>query len=135
MGILRHHERHDDRHPATTRDPEPPPMRPNQPVPPIRRDPGAVVDDTMRRLPPRRVLTRAEAHGVLTSLAEELADSSYANDVLFIVMGAIDAIDGEALVDRHVVDDALLDVRLLTTAPAIEPVVDVAEILESLEKI
>lgn len=116
--ILRRHRDRDrdrDRGPVvTTVEPGPPDAR-------------AVIDHALRALPGRRMLTRTEAVEALTEVGVALADEPGADERFEVLFAALDAVAGDALVDRSIVADALLDARLVREGPGCAEVTDGAD--------
>ena len=78
-------------------------------VPP---DVCAEIDHLLRGLSARRVLSRAEAVAIVETVAWALGGEVRRDEIVRPLFAALDAVAEDPLVDRSVMVDALLDVRI-----------------------
>jgi hypothetical protein len=75
----------------------------------------AAVDDAMRAIGGRSVVTADEARQLLESITRSVAGTSDAEPVTRLAGDALDAIGESLLVERARLMDAMLDIRLAMT--------------------
>jgi hypothetical protein len=79
---------------------------------PVLPDTRTEIDSQLRGLAARRVLTRAEAMGIVESLVGVLDREGQRDDLVRPLFATLDAVAEHPLIDRTLIVDALLDLRL-----------------------
>ncbi len=93
-------------------------------VPP---DARAEIDHLLRSLSARHVVSRAEAVAIVETVAWALGGDVRCDELVRPLFAALDAVADDALVDRSVVVDALLDVRLAQDRAFARPAGELAD--------